>query len=573
MYTERKALITAVIFNVLSIVLELVLPILAAMIITSLTSEKLVQLAYMAIVIMVMKVTRDFFVRYYTNCFAKVNKGIVDSLSASLAQKMLNIRTETIRRYGSGLFIQRLIDDVKGLTDRFDSLLAFAADIVQYIGILIGILIVCPPIFIFQVITYSIMIWLEMRRTVAMQQDERKIRMTMEPYTDIVNEIVHANREIKLYRGKNAFLNTVKNRNESATNQRLWQKLKDNNYLALRWVSRDVFSCVFLFLLIIFIKNNQIDVATAVVLFNYNESLFPAVNTLGWFAEIARMFLLSCERLYQIASGQDFPVECFGNTHIDRLRGEISFENVTFAYPHEKEAAVSRTILNHMDLQIKPGEYVAITGRSGCGKTTMFNLITKLYETKLGAIKLDGVNINDLDEESIRNNIAIVTQNPHIFHMSIRDNLRIAKPDATDEEMVHACKQACIHDDIMRMENGYDTLITGDGTNISGGQRQRLAIAMCILKDMPILLMDEATSALDNITQSTVQDNIARINGNRTVLVIAHRMSTIVNCDRILFMDDGKIVASGTHEELMKNCEEYRALYESDRRREVGIEE
>ena len=564
MRKERKSLIIAVIFNISVIALQLVMPIFAAKIITALTSVQLERLAYMAVVVLVLQLLRDLFIRYYQNNYARVNKGILDSLSATLAEKMLDIRIDTIRRYGGGLFIQRLVDDVKGLTDRFDTFLIMLTEMVQYFGILIGMAIICPPIFVYQLITYALMVWIEMRRTQVMQQDERKLRITMESYTNIINQVVHANQEIKLYRGKNAFLKAVREQNEAVTNQRLWQRLRNNNYVATRWVVREVFSCGFLLLLILFVKNNQMNISNAVVLFNYNETMFPAVNAIGHFAEVVRMFLLSCERLYQVMSNRDFPVEHFGDTHIDRLRGEISFENVSFAYPSEKIGEVNRTILNHMNLQIKPGEYVAITGRSGCGKTTIFNLITKLYETQRGVVKLDGVNIRELDEESIRDNISIVAQHSYIFHMTIRENLRVAKADATEEEMIEACKAACLHDDILRMDNGYDTLIANNAAGMSGGQRQRLAIAMCILKDTPILLMDEATSALDNITQTAIQQNITNLSGTRTIFVIAHRMSTIVNCDRILFMDDGQIIASGTHEELLKNCEGYRLLYESD---------
>ena len=570
---ERKKLIEAVSINLIEIVTQIALPIFIAMVISALSTSNIKRLVYMTIVVLILKLIRDVFIHFYQKKYVEFYKSMLDSLSASLTKKMLEIRIDSIRKYGSGLFIQRLTSDVTGLTERFDNFLMISTDIVQYIGIFIGFAIISPPLFIYQAVTVAILIWIETRRSNVYQQNERKVRMSTETYADVVGEIVRANREIKLYQGKDAFLETVRKHNSEMTTRNLQNQFTNNRYKLLRWSLREIFHFLFIMILVIYVVEGWIDVAIAVVLFNYNENMFGVTNVYGMFVTSVKTFLLNCERLYQLTSARDFPVEHFGDTHIDRLNGEISFENVTFAYPADMEGEVNRTILDNMNLQVKPGEYVAITGRTGCGKTTMFNLITKLYDTPLGTVKLDGVNIKALDEESIRGNIAIVSQNPYILHMTIRENLRIAKADATEEEMIEACRQACIHDDIMHMPDGYDTLINEGGANMSGGQRQRLAIAMCILRDAPILLMDEATSALDNITQEVLQRNITRLSGTRTILVIAHRMSTIVNCDRILFMNDGKIAASGTHEQLLKTCEEYRKLYENDSKRNYDIAE
>ena len=569
--SARGAFAWALFVNMLAIVLGIILPIYAAMLISSLTNSQLDQLLYMSVVVLLLRFLRDAFVFIYESLYAKAHKSMSDSMSADLTEKMLKIRVESIRKHGSGLFIQRLTDDVLGLAEIFYLVLLDSAEIIQFIGILIGFALISPPLFFYEIITIVILTCIETHRANLYQQDERKLRLSKEVYTDAISEIVNANREIKLYRGEKTFLETVRRRNDTFTTQSRQKRSTLLRYKFIRWNLREIFGFIFVILLISFIKEGRFDVTIAVVLFNYNENMYGAVATYGSLMGRIKMFLLSSERLYQLSSSRDYPVERFGNTHIDRLRGEISFEDVTFAYPSGTEGGSGRTILDHMDLHIEPGEYVAITGRSGCGKTTMFNLITKLYETPRGTIRLDGVNIKELDADSIRGNIAIVSQNPHIMHMTIRENFRIVKPDADEEEMIAACKQACIHDDIMAMPDGYDTLIMEDGSNISGGQRQRLAIAMCILKDAPILLMDEATSALDSITQEAVQQNVTRLCGTRTILVVAHRMSTIVNCSRILFMDGGKIVASGTHEQLLRECPAYRELYESDRKHELDM--
>ena len=203
-------------------------------------------------------------------------------------------------------------------------------------------------------------------------------------------------------------------------------------------------------------------------------------------------------------------------------------------------------------------------GRSGSGKTTVLNLISMLYRPSSGTVSLDGVNMRELDRETIRSNIAVVSQNPYLFHLSIRDNLRIVKPDLTEEEMRRICKVACIDEDIMNMAEGYDTVIGEGGANLSGGQRQRLAIARCLLKDFRILLLDEATSALDNVTQSRIREALSNVRKDRTVVMVAHRLSTIIDADRIIYIEDGRVLDEGTHNELILRCKPYRELYENE---------
>jgi ABC-type multidrug transport system fused ATPase/permease subunit len=221
-------------------------------------------------------------------------------------------------------------------------------------------------------------------------------------------------------------------------------------------------------------------------------------------------------------------------------------------------------VLSDLNFAIAPGETVALVGRSGSGKTTTFNLLTKLYTPFSGKILIDGIDIMELDRDSLRGSMSVVTQYPYIFNFSIRDNLRLAKPDVTEEEMRHAAELACIDEDIEAMPEKYDTIVGEGGVNLSGGQRQRLAIARSLLRQSKILLLDEATSALDNITQAKIKEALRRIHGRCTVLMIAHRLSTVNGADRILFLQDGQILAQGTHGELMHSCEAYKELYETE---------
>jgi len=198
------------------------------------------------------------------------------------------------------------------------------------------------------------------------------------------------------------------------------------------------------------------------------------------------------------------------------------------------------------------------------GKTTIFNLLCKLYEVKSGEILIENENINELNRDAIRGNITIINQEPYIFNLSIRDNLKLVKNDLTDSEMIEACKIACLNEFIQTLPNKYDTILGENGVVLSGGQKQRLAIARAFVQKTKIILFDEATSSLDNETQAEIQQAITNLKDEYTILIIAHRLSTIINCDKIMILEDGKINDSGTHEELLNRNNIYQTLYQTE---------
>lgn len=252
-----------------------------------------------------------------------------------------------------------------------------------------------------------------------------------------------------------------------------------------------------------------------------------------------------------------FKKEKFGNKHIDNIEGNFEFKNVTFSYGNDN-------VLEDINFKINSNETVAFVGKSGSGKSTIFNLLCKMYTVNKGTISVDGIDINELDKDSIRSNITVINQNPYIFNMSLRDNFKMVKENLTENEMIESCKLACLNDFIMTLPNGYDTIIGEGGVNLSGGEKQRVAIARALIQKTKIILFDEATSALDNETQSKIQEAINNMKKDYTIMIIAHRLSTIKNVDRILFINNKKIKAQGTHEELMKECKEYKQLYEKE---------
>jgi ATP-binding cassette subfamily B protein len=230
-------------------------------------------------------------------------------------------------------------------------------------------------------------------------------------------------------------------------------------------------------------------------------------------------------------------------------RGEVAFENVRFFYPARPEMPA----LDHVSLHVRPGEKVAIVGPSGAGKSTIFHLILRFYDPTSGRISFDGVPIADADPMELRHRIALVPQETAIFATSIRENIGFGRPDASSAQIERAAEMAAAAEFIRRLPQGYDTPIGERGITLSGGQRQRIAIARAILRDAPLLLLDEATSSLDAESETLVQGALARLMQNRTTLVIAHRLATVLSCDRILVLDHGKIVEEGTHDSLAAN--------------------
>jgi ATP-binding cassette subfamily B protein len=230
-------------------------------------------------------------------------------------------------------------------------------------------------------------------------------------------------------------------------------------------------------------------------------------------------------------------------------RGEIAFDGVSFTYP----ASPSRSALHELGFVIRPGETVAIVGPSGAGKSTVFALLQRFYDVDSGAIRIDGVDLREADPQAVRARMAIVPQDVTIFAASVRDNIAFGRPGASDAEVEAAARAAQAEEFILRLERGYDTQVGERGVTLSGGQRQRIAIARAILRNAPILLLDEATSALDATSETLVQAALAGLMRERTTLVIAHRLATVLEADRILVMDEGRIVEEGTHRSLVAN--------------------
>ncbi|MER6186277.1 ABC transporter ATP-binding protein [Streptomyces sp. NPDC001652] len=303
----------------------------------------------------------------------------------------------------------------------------------------------------------------------------------------------------------------------------------------------------------------DVSIGTIVAFVSLQQGLFrPAVSLLGTGVQIQASLALF-QRIFEYL---DLPIDITERerpVHLDTIKGEVRFEDVEFGYDGK-----SAPILDGIDITVPAGGSLAVVGPTGAGKSTLGHLVPRLYDVTGGRVTLDGIDVRDLDFDTLARAVGVVSQETYLFHATVADNLRFAKPDATDAELHAAAKAAQIHEHIAGLPDGYDTVVGERGHRFSGGEKQRLAIARTILRDPPVLILDEATSALDTRTEAAVQDAIDALSANRTTLTIAHRLSTVRSADQIVVLDSGSVAERGTHEELLEKDGRYAALVRRD---------
>ncbi len=500
----------------------------------------------------ILQLPRDYLYNYLEIKFIK-------NASKDLYKKIDNLPAVAFEKIGVGEFINRLYND----TDRVMELLAKLIKLVCKALVVVFVLIISFNISIIlgiEIIIFGlIMGFISYKFFPKIKKVQEEIKKESDDYVKKATENITGIREIKSLGIKKIIEKDIfkkidslyYNTNKIKKSEYLYYCLNNLAYFVLQFII--LFTCGYLFI------QGEIEYSVFVMIEMYIWRIDEVVESISDFGVSYNKVTVSLKRIGEILENTLYEDEKFGNVNIDKVKGVIEFKNVKFKYSTDEEET-----LKGLDMKIVPNKKIAIVGKSGNGKSTIFNLLLRYFDATKGEILIDGVDIKDLTEESLRNNISIIRQSPFLFNLSIMDNFKMVKEDVTEEEVRDVCKRAYIDEYIMSLPNKYNTIIGEGGVNLSGGQKQRIAIARTLLLNTKIILFDEATSALDNESQTYIKKTIDDLVKDHTVVIVAHRLSTIIDADIINVIDKGKLIASNNHEKLLKECKIYSNLYNTE---------
>ena len=560
---EKKALIILIIISLIISIFNSFGPALMAKVLDYATSSRLDEALKYLLFVVGLALVIDFFDKIvFIRNYTKIQESITNNIKKDVISSYFEIDNKELLKTSSGIFLTRITSDPDNIIDAFDAVRGNFTKILSNIFVFIYIFhinFVLGTITVIGTISVYLVEKSAMDKWNAYRKRRNKLR---DRNTTVINEGLKGTHDIKLLNIVEHFKNKVSGNLDELCNDTVGSIKVDSGYVFLRTIVVYAFTAVLIVLSIYFVKFDVIKVSSLIAIFMYKDRLFTSILYLAWTERQLKEFALSAERIFEVIDHSKFKLEHYGNKRVNELSGKIEFKNVYFKY--EKDS-----VLKGVSFNIEPKDTVAIVGKSGSGKTTIVNLISKIYEVDKGSILLDGNNINDLDKYSIRNNISVISQKPYLFNMTIKENLLLVSPNASQKQIENVCKICELHDYIMNLPKKYNTLVGEGGVTLSGGECQRVAIARALLMKTNIILFDEATSALDNETQENIQKAINNISSEYTMIIIAHRLSTIKNCNKIIVIDDGKVSGIGTHNELYKNNEIYKSLYEKELRRET----
>ena len=555
--SEKKRIICIVLFLMSDVVLNLISPLVSARIIVELTSNKLKQFIFMGIVILILSLISNTIMVIRNRLFQKVYRNTYVKLQTELGSEILKLSNKTLEENSSGNFIQRLLVDTSTISAIFVDISLYLRNIIQNIGIIFMYFILCKPMFVFILIASTLRMLLETKRINIKNENDKEYRKLNDALTGFASEIVRGAEDIKMLNGEKSFIEELRSRFTALNEKKYNMNSTDLNYSLVKFYLSNFSYFIMICIVAYEIYTGSITIPVGVIIFNFGNRYNSLIDNINFMHETIKRFNLSATRIFDIFTANNYEKETFGDLHLDKVNGDFEFKNVSFKYKR-------KNVLKNLSFKVNANETVAFVGKSGSGKTTIFNLLCKMYDNYKGTITIDGIDIKKLDKDSIRGNITIVSQNPYIFNMSIKDNLKLVKENLTNKEIKEAIRMAYLEDFIESLPDKYDTIVGEGGVNLSGGQKQRLAIARAFVQKTEIILFDEATSALDNVAQKAIKKAIDNLQKDYTILIIAHRLETIKNADRIMMLDGGKIIAEGSHEKLLKTCKEYKELYETE---------
>lgn len=550
---KKLIILIFIAYGVLSVI-NIFSPIINAKLLTSLTNFNLNEAYKYTFIFFAISILSVLINKLAIKLLGKIHEKLLYDIRYDIIQRLFKLKMKNFDEIPSGKFQERIKNDPEGIFSVFSVVQynifniiteVFMLAYVMYLNIIIGLIYILGIIIIYFYEKYAYE---------KFEKLEEESKIQREKSGTILNEILRGIRDIKLL--------GITNKVNKMTSETLDKQSKLDTKISISRMNiyntteivKDILIFIIIFLGIFLININKLTLTTFLIIFMYRNDIFSLVFSYTSLKEYLVKYKVAKNRIMELFDNKKFPIETYGNESIDNIKGEIEFKNVSFAY-NKKE------IIHNVSFKVNPLEDVALVGKSGSGKSTLFNLLTKSYDNYEGIITIDGVDIKKLNQKTLIDSISIISQNPYIFNLSIKDNLKLIDKNITDDDIINACKTARIHDFIEILPDKYNTLLGEGGVNLSGGQKQRLAIARALLKQSKILLFDEATSSLDNITQDEIQTAIKSISKNFTIITIAHRLSTIINSNKIYLLEEGNIIACGTHKELLKSNTYYKELY------------
>ena len=488
--------------------------------------------------------------------YNKLEKKFMENVNKDLYRKVSDMPAIAFEEIGVGEFINRMYTDPDRILELLNKLIKLTCRLI------IAIIIV--------VISFTVSLWvgLELLLLVIvmfvlsnvyyprLKKIHEEIKKESDNYIKVATQNITGIREIKALGIKENITRRIYVNIENLFGKQRKIGVNETYYYALNNLCYFIIQFAILLTLGIQVFEGSILLASFVLIEKYIWRIDDVVESLSEFGVCYNKVTVSLKRIDEILNNKLYEDEKFGNEEIVDKKVEIEFKDVEFKYRDEEEL-----ILKGLSMKLEPNKKIAIVGKSGQGKSTLFNLLLRYFDCTTGSITLNGIDIKDVSEDSLRENISVIRQAPYLFNTTIFDNFKVVKEDITLDEVREVCKKAYIDDYIMSLPNKYDTLIGEGGVNLSGGQKQRIAIARTLLKNTKVILFDEATSALDNESQEYIKKTIDDLVKTHTIIIVAHRLSTIMDADVIYVIDDGKVSGKGTHEELMKSSKMYKKLY------------
>lgn len=554
---DKKLIIIGIITIVITSLFDLTYGYLSGAAVEAITDMNLkLCLMFFGIYFIINLISSNFLYEYGFMLLRKAELNLSQKLSKKIYRKSLDLPAYAYEEKSSGELLNRITQDTEVISNTFNGLLRTIISIlgsfilliyIFFNSIIVGVEIIIIILFIFVVMK---------KYNPELKKLNQDVKDENDTYTSTVNETMKGIREVKTLGVKDNMFSRIDYLIKNLFNVRTKQLKTETKFEVITSAIRLVLECLTFVICAIELYYGKISLTFFIAMTYYVYRYGWIITNLSQINKDYQRVSVSFNRINEIIDNRLYEDEKYGHLALNKCQGEITFKHVDFAYKGEEN------ILKDFNIDIVPNKKIAIVGKSGQGKSTLFNLITRIFDPTGGEIILDGINIKQLTEKSLRDNIAIIRQEPFIFKGTFKENFEMLQDNITEDEIRKYTKLAYIDDYIMSLPNKYDTKIGEGGVNLSGGQKQRLAIARGLLRNSKVILFDEATSALDNESQNYIKAAIDSLVKDHTIIIIAHRLSTIIDADIIYLIDEGKVKACGTHQELMASCKEYQDLYE-----------